>query len=363
MISSLGFSSEDHIHNFEINKSEISKIKYDFGEYFVSAIQDSGLISHRIKLQVPNEFSRFESLAVISIDEALRQTNEISELKDVQLILASTKGNIDLMDQYDGSPGHPLHLISSAKRIQGHFNLSRTPLIISNACTSGLMAIIMACRMIRAGQLRHAIVCGVDILSEFTLKGFSSLQAMDKLPCRPFDANREGVTLGEGCATAIISSVGDGAEIEFLGGGINNDANHISGPSRTGEGLKKAIHTAIQTSNHNQIDLINAHGTGTRYNDEMEAQAFNGLSMQHIPTQSLKGYWGHTLGAAGILETLGAVQALKTNRLYKSVGYEEHGLTLPLNIIEENKSANLTSCLKTSSGFGGSNAALVIRKR
>jgi 3-oxoacyl-[acyl-carrier-protein] synthase-1 len=112
----------------------------------------------------------------------------------------------------------------------------------------------------------------------------------------------------------------------------------------------------------NEIEYICAHGTATIYNDEMEAQAFTRLNMQNIPLNSLKGYFGHTLGAAGLLETIIATKSMNNNYLYKSYGFNKIGLTLPLNIIKKNQKKNLSIILKTASGFGGSNVAILIKK-
>ena len=220
----------------------------------------------------------------------------------------------------------------------------------------------MASCLIKSGAIDHAIVSGVDVLSEFTLRGFNCLHAMSDQPCKPFDSERNGVTLGEGCGTVILSAEQSTANIELLGGASSNDANHISGPSRTGVGLQQAVRAAMNASGHPAIDYINAHGTATQYNDEMEAQAFHALGFSEVPIHSMKGYWGHTLGAAGVLEVLGASLCMEQNLIYKSVGYTNHGLTLPLNVVQENERRHVSHCLKTSSGFGGSNTALVLKK-
>ena len=151
--------------------------------------------------------------------------------------------------------------------------------------------------------------------------------------------------------------------IAILGGAISNDANHISGPSRTGEGLQLAIKNALKENvATNTIDYISAHGTATVFNDEMEAKAFHALYLDKVPVNSFKGYWGHTLGAAGILESILAYKSLINNQLLHSQGFSENGVSVPLNIIQKTKKADLKTALKTSSGFGGCNAAVVFQK-
>jgi 3-oxoacyl-[acyl-carrier-protein] synthase-1 len=149
-----------------------------------------------------------------------------------------------------------------------------------------------------------------------------------------------------------------------LGGSSSNDANHISGPSRTGAGLQIAIRHALTASqiSPDQIHMISAHGTATDYNDEMEAKAFSSTGLGTTPINSFKGYIGHTLGAAGVIETAILLQAMRNDMLIRSAGYETHGLTRDINIIRETEQSTMNTCLKTASGFGGSNAALLLQK-
>ena len=128
---------------------------------------------------------------------------------------------------------------------------------------------------------------------------------MSDSPCKPYSKNRSGVSLGEATAAVLVSCSNESAKIKIIGDGAINDANHISGPSRTGEGLFRSIESALTEAkiNANQIDYISAHGTATPFNDEMEAFAFNRLGLEKVPVNSLKGFYGHTLGASGLLET------------------------------------------------------------
>jgi 3-oxoacyl-[acyl-carrier-protein] synthase-1 len=148
------------------------------------------------------------------------------------------------------------------------------------------------------------------------------------------------------------------------GGSVSNDANHISGPSRTGEELWLAIRRSLEQSGMDaaDIDFISAHGTATRYNDEMEAKAFHLASMEHIPLNSLKGYYGHTLGAAGILESIITIHSMKENIIFPTLGYSTPGTEMPVNVVSEIRKSNLRRTLKTASGFGGCNAALIMIK-
>ena len=152
--------------------------------------------------------------------------------------------------------------------------------------------------------------------------------------------------------------------MEYMDGSSSNDANHISGPSRTGDGLFRTVKKTLQFSNVNEkeIDFISAHGTGTIFNDEMESIAFDRLKMNAIPMNSLKGYFGHTLGAAGVIETAICLQSMRNNLLIKNLGFENQGTPKQINILTENKTLEVKTVLKTASGFGGCNASLILRK-
>ena len=187
---------------------------------------------------------------------------------------------------------------------------------------------------------------------------------MSNLPCKPYSKNRTGVSLGEATAAVSISTNKENAKVKIIGDGSINDANHISGPSRTGEGLYRSIESALKEAsiNPNQIDYISAHGTATPFNDEMEAIAFNRLALENVPVNSLKGYYGHTLGASGLLETVIGIESVLQNKLFTSFGFDEIGVSQNINIIEKNENKNIHYFLKTASGFGGCNAAVLFEK-
>jgi 3-oxoacyl-[acyl-carrier-protein] synthase-1 len=255
-----------------------------------------------------------------------------------------------------------------AKVIAGHFSNPNTPMIVSNACISGVLGIVYAQRLIEAGKFKHVVVSGGDLMSEFIVSGFQSFQSLSMQACKPFDRDRDGLTLGEGCGTIILSSEKasfHGSDpIKVLAGAGSNDANHISGPSRTGEGLFLAIDHAMKSSGltASQIDTISAHGTATDYNDEMESKAFSSAGLEEVPLNSYKGYIGHTLGAAGVIEAAISLQSMKKNTLFRSAGYTHHGVSKNINLIEKTEKKEVNSCLKTASGFGGSNAVVIFQK-
>ncbi len=229
------------------------------------------------------------------------------------------------------------------------------------------MAIAVAKNMIQAGKYKDAFVIAGDEISEFVISGFNSFQAIGSEPCKPYDKNRNGINIGEAAAAAYITSEPSENEkfrFKVLGDSAINDANHISGPSRTGDGLYGSIKNAMMEAHISaeEIGFISAHGTATLYNDEMESIAFNRMELQNIPLNSMKGYYGHCLGASGLLESIISMESALQNTLIPSKNFEEIGVTQPLNIIKENQPANIRYILKTASGFGGCNAAIVLEK-
>lgn len=302
----------------------------------------------------------FDQLLKDAILQSLKSFDEKLVTSDkTLLIISSTKGDL--------SKGYAQALTAPASAIQKDFRLKHFPLIISNACASGVMAINTAAHLLQIKKFEHIIVAGIDLISDFILYGFQSLYALSNEASKPFDKERKGINLGEGSAAVVVSTQPSAFKSEcyrWLGGCTAGDANHISGPSRTGEGLYRSVLATLKDSGvtTGDIDFISAHGTATLFNDEMEAIAMNRLNMQHIPLNSFKGFFGHTLGAAGIIETAMCIQSMRKNVLLKSVGYDESGTSVPLHIIEESKSCNINTVLKTASGFGGCNASLIIQK-
>jgi 3-oxoacyl-[acyl-carrier-protein] synthase I len=315
-----------------------------------------------------SSLTAFEQVVLFSAQDALK--NAPLNLRDPDsktgFILSSTKGNISLIEHVkdDNIPEDRISLNTSAALIAEKLGLVTEPLVVSHACISGLLAMITGMRLISSGVFENIIVSGGDLITSFIYSGFRSFQAISAKPCRPFDAERDGISLGEAAATVILSASYFPGAIRLKGGSVSNDANHISGPSRTGEELWLAIKRTLRQADLDagQIDFISSHGTATRYNDEMEAKAFHLAAMQSVPVNSLKGYYGHTLGAAGILESIVTLHSMKENILLPTLGFSTPGTELPLNIIQDTKTAELHNCLKTASGFGGCNAAMIFQK-
>ncbi len=361
IVSSLGMNTAAHWHAVAAGKIGIKK--FDDKSLSDMPFQASRIgVGEWQHINASTKASRtlfpFEQLAIYSAKQALQDCDELN-LNDTVLILSTTKGNIELLGLI---PDERLLLHTSAGIIAKELGISQKPIIISHACVSGVVALLYGLRLLQSGRYKHAIVIGCDRFSRFILSGFQSFQAISEEPCKPFDKNRTGISLGEAAATIVLSSSSlENPMAQLISGSTSNDANHISGPSRTGEELALAIKRALGEAGLSpaEIDMISAHGTATAYNDEMEAKAFDISGLSKKPVHSFKGYVGHTLGAAGILESAMVIESLKYQQLIPSVGFEKIGVSVPLNISTKMQPANIQYALKTASGFGGSNAAMI----
>jgi 3-oxoacyl-[acyl-carrier-protein] synthase I len=355
VVSPLGLTSEENYRNVVNGHTGVTPF----------SIHDATVFTARFKSEISSSTkSRFDALC-INVIEGLSLLSELDRNKTI-FILSTTKGNIDLLNE-ESHDWSSIHLHTSAKNVASYFGFKHY-LVVSNACISGVMALLVGKRLLQNGQYDHAVIVGADVLSEFVVRGFQSLMALSDGPCKPFDADRNGINLGEGAGAILLSTKPDGfavkPSIKITGGGMSNDANHISGPSRTGEELAHAIKLALAQAQRNttNIGFVSAHGTATVYNDEMEAKAFALVGLENVPLHSLKGNFGHTLGAAGIIETIMSIHSLQKDEILPTKGFLKHGVSKKVNISEHLLKKESTSFLKTASGFGGCNAAIVMEK-
>lgn len=353
----LGDTPSEVFRNMMLGKSGLREQQNPFG---LDMTVYTGQIADHLIEDESMDATRLENMLSMCFSHSMRKLayDPFSDYSG-QVIICTTKGNIDHISN-PGDARLPLHRLSSF--LQYQFRLSRMPMVLSNACISGVAGIITAARLIRTGKARHVMVVGGDILSQFTLAGFASLKALADGRCRPYDAHRTGINLGEAAAGLVLSADRDlfkGTCVEYLGGAVSNDANHISGPSRRGEGLYRSIVRTMGEAGITASDVahVSAHGTGTSFNDEMESIALERAGLSDVPVNSLKGYIGHTLGAAGVIEILLGLESMKRGQLLPSLGYLEHGVSRPMNIITSVEPFPTGVFLKTASGFGGGNAA------
>jgi len=369
IITSLGFSTSENytaLISGDVGIKPINDPNF-YPEPFPASLVDTNKLAEKFaEINRSGSFTRLEKMLILSIQDALIQTNIDIKSERTAIILSTTKGNIDLLEpeKQNQFEKERVQLWQLGKIIRNYFNNPNQTIVLSNACISGVLALNIAATLISSNRYDHVVVTGGDIVSGFVVSGFMSFMSLSPKPCKPFDKKRDGLSLGEGAGTIILSKDPLKAEcIAYLGGGSANDANHISGPSRTGEGSYLAVKKAMNEANVSaeEIDYISAHGTATDYNDEMESLAINRCGLTDVPVNSFKGNWGHTLGAAGLVETAAMLHEMRKNTLIKSAGFDEPGVSKPLNIITKNQSVELNTCLKMASGFGGSNAALIAK--
>ena len=325
-------------------------------DYVASRFSDE----QREKLMI-HGLTWFESLCYHSVTDALRQCAIDVASPRTLLVVSTTKANIDYLSATDYTTHQPAE---SAKRIASLLGITTPPLVVCNACISGVAALVTAQRLLDCGSYDTAIVVGCDVISHFVVSGFQSLKAMSPEPCRPFDIERIGLNLGEAAATMVLMVNGprnatlSKREWSIVRGAIRNDAYHISSPSPKGEGCANAIRYVTEGVDSQTLSAINAHGTATMYNDQMESVAIAAAGLSDVPMNSLKGYYGHTLGASGILETIITMHSVAHGELLGTRGFSEIGVSGRVNISSQPMPISKQSFVKVISGFGGCNAAI-----
>ena len=310
--------------------------------------------------------TRFESLAFHSARQAMEEAGIDPGVSKVVLILSTTKGNIELLEScpLDSTPGEAARHIASALGIR------TVPIAVCNACISGVSAIVLAMRLLETGSYDYAVVCGADILTPFTISGFLSLKALSEEVCRPFDMERLGLNLGEAAATMVLGGgvavaqqhTGQGALWRIEAGAVRNDGFHISSPSKNGEGARLALEATGGRQRLQEMAFVNAHGTATMFNDQMESVAIERAGLNGLPVNALKGYFGHTLGAAGVLETILSMASVDDHTILGTKGFEERGVSGKILLSAENSETDRRGFIKMISGFGGCNGAILCVK-
>ena len=350
IISPLGRTSEENYHAVKAGSSAIRSY----------APMTDG---------VPNGFmasllsSDFEEIVFSSASKAISLSGINVSDKRIIFILSSTKGAIENLGKAEDEK---LYLGETAQRIATRLGFRTRPIVVCNACISGSSALILASRLLQLGTYEYAVVCGADCPRQFIISGFQSLNAMSFEACRPFDIERQGLNLGEAAATVVLSSKIHSLSEEKrskriwqIGHGfIKNDAFHISAPSKMAEGLSEALQQTMEGIDKEELAFINAHGTATMFNDQMESIALQRTELIDIPINALKGYIGHTLGAAGIFETILCMKSIDDNTILGTRGYEESGVSGNVMITSENRRTEKPAFIKMLSGFGGCNATL-----
>jgi len=330
-------------------------------------------------------YSRSDRLAMVAARDAVTNLNYGSvAFRESGVFMASTVAGLSEIDPgiaedpaawYRRGDGlaraasyPPAHV---ADAVGDHVGLRGPRCAVSSACASSAMAIALAANMLLDGAAPVMLAGGSDALCPFTLSGFSSLQALDPEPCRPFDQNRKGLNLGEGAAILVLETLEAAAarKADILavlrGWAMTNDAFHTTAPQQQGNGLADCMRLAMQMAevNGNDIGYVNAHGTGTPLNDVAETNAYEGVfrgRRRPIPVSSTKSYFGHCLGAAGALEAAITIMAMRCGVLLPTLR-----LTDPIEsssvywLRGDLRYDALPLAMSVSAGFGGSNTALI----
>ena len=301
---------------------------------------------------------RFVSLALASIKQALGEVPDIDRRR-TRLILSTTKGNVEALTVSPSHDDAALPPSASADMLDGQLGLDGHPLVVDNACISGLSALIVASRLLQSGECESVIVCGAEVQSAFIVSGFQALKAMSAHRCRPFDIERTGLNLGEAAATIILRrNESTTTRWRLEAGAMANDAYHLTSPSPKAEGAYRALESILQGHDAQRLACVSAHGTATLFNDQMESVAIERAGLESVPVVGLKAYFGHTMGACGVLESALMMAALDQGVIPATLGYSERGVSAPIRVTTAPLPTRKKAFIKMLSGFGGSNAAV-----
>jgi 3-oxoacyl-[acyl-carrier-protein] synthase-1 len=385
MISALGNSVGEALHTLREQRSGLrpitlfdTKLKHLLtGEVTCS---DEELLN-RLGIQPDRDtYTRTALLGLVAAREAMQMSASAVDKKRVSLVSSTTTGGMSFHEKkfheiasrkLDKKYVELLDCADAAQQIARYFGISNNITTVSTACSSSANAIIVGARMIKNGVADKVLAGGADALTRFTLSGFNSLEILSPTGCMPFDANRNGTSLGEGAAYLVLESAAVAKPENILcrlsGYANTNEAYHQTASSPSGEGAILSIRKALETAELQaaDIDYINAHGTGTLINDLSEGRAIETVFGTHIPpVSSTKGYMGHTLAAAGAAEAIISILAMQHNVLFPNLRFAMQMPELsfaPQATLEENVCIN--NVLSNSLGFGGSNASLIFSRQ
>ena len=348
-----------------------------FGE--VSLSNDA--LREELNINPETLISRTSLLAIKAVKEALQNITSSDDLR-TGLISGTTIGGMDRSEGFyreyfnDDKKDRITDLLThdcgdTTQKVADYFGIHDFVNTISTACSSSANAIMMGANLLKTGKLDRVIVGGVDPLSYFTANGFNSLMILDAEWCKPFSANRKGLNLGEGAAFLVLETEEAAHQrrnevLAYVSGYANaNDAYHQTASSPDGRGATMAMQGALEMAGITPADIqyINAHGTGTNNNDESESTAINNIFKElKPPISSTKSYTGHTLGAAGSIEAVFSVLALREQMVFPNLNHQEaiaENDWLPVTKVQKTEIQNI---LSNSFGFGGNNSALVFSK-
>lgn len=367
--------------NSGINKPKFFQSKYASLFFFGEVNISNRSLKEQLGLSEEKGLTRTDLFAFKAFDEAINDAKlskeEISSF-DTALISASTVGGMCLTDQlyedanlksesseYLASYGCSAHTLRLIKK----YNIKGFTNTINTACSSSANAIMFGSRLIKSGRVKRAIVGGTDSLAKYTVNGFNALKILSESPCKPFDEHRCGLTLGEGAAYLVLESEevvsNKNTYARVSGYGNANDAFHTSTISDNAVGVISAISQALKSANldPNKIDYINTHGTGTENNDFVELTGLSKIFNKIPPYNSTKSYTGHTLGAAGAIESIFSILSIINNELYPSLNINTPISQFNLSPVKKYETGvDINYVLSNSFGFGGNCTSLIFSK-
>ncbi len=370
--SPLGLTTEE---NYRAIRGGATALRTCEGQWNLPETFCAGLFTEEQKASLAMQgYTFFEAICIRSAREALSHTHiDVASPKAI-LILSTTKGNVEML-------GTKLYYPSeAAQRIAHELGMTTKPIVVQNACVSGLSAQLLAERLLSGGFYDCAIVVGAEVQCKFIVAGFQSLKAVSSQPCRPFDMERDGLNPGEAAATIIFEkpqtspllkeresmvnaqcSMGKGWYL--ITGASRNDAYHNVSPSPKGDGLLSAINATMEGWVVSRLATVSVHGTATLFGDQMESVAIERAGLSDIPLSALKGYYGHTMGAAGVLEAIITMCATDDGIVIAPKGFAEAGVSgrICMNATETRTEGD--AFLKLLSGFGGCNVAALYSKK
>ncbi len=387
IISSIGIGVEECISSLKLERSGIGKLKYfdsiHKDEIPVAEVKaSSDELYEMADVKDEEVYTRTSLLGMIAAKEALRDSGlNKSETENAGMVSATTVGGmvksenhyLDFLQNNNSNKYIGTHDCGdSTEKIANFLGIKGYRTTISTACSSGANAMMHGARLIRHSIVDKVIVGGTDALSRFTLNGFNTLMILDRTQCHPFDENRNGLTIGEGAAYLVIESEksfkGSGRKCYgYLSGYSNaNDAYHQTASSPEGTGAIIAMRNALDKAGlkPEDIDYINAHGTGTINNDLTEGVALQEIFKGNIPPMSsTKPYTGHTLGAAGSVEAVFSLLAINKGFLLPNLNFKIRMKELDFSPVESFQDGKeIKNVLSNSFGFGGNNTTLIFSK-
>ncbi len=334
--------------------------RFDCGNYISQLAACIAGLSHTPERSL---FSRL-------LDLLLPQLGQVPE--DCRLLLASTKGDVDLLQRQHGQPlAAELLFETLLTDLRSRLGVADCGLNVNAACASSTVAVARGAGLIAAGLADAVLVVAADVVSEFVYSGFSALQAMSPEPAKPFDRQRRGLNLGEAGVGLLLMSEerarrdGEPVLARVRGWGVANDAFHVTAPARDGRGLIRACRQAFRQAGieTRQIAAVNAHATATVFNDAMELVAFHAVFSDHLPPlHGVKGSLGHCLGAAGGVELAIAARALAEQRIPGTVGCDNPEESAGVAVSASPQPISGDCLLSSNSGFGGINAVVILQR-